>query len=214
MIKSLIIVGAGTGISSAVANRFGDEGYRIGLISRDKLKTEKLLQQLSDKGVTAFYQQADAGNIEQLQLALTDLSTKLGGVSILLYNAAVLKGTHIMQLPIAVLMQEFQVNVAAALASVQVLFSDLKLNKGAVLFTGGGLASNPSPLYGSLSIGKAGLTNLALQLNERLSEDDIYAGILTIKQKVDPSNPTNSPEVMASLFWNMAQERKHAEIII
>ena len=57
-----------------------------------------------------------------------------------------------------------KVNVGAALESIKFLYNDLKSNGGAVLLTGGGLANHPHHMYGSLSIGKADIRNLALRL--------------------------------------------------
>ncbi len=42
MNNNIIIFGYGTGISKAVAHKFGKEGYKIGLVARNAQKLEKL----------------------------------------------------------------------------------------------------------------------------------------------------------------------------
>jgi short-subunit dehydrogenase len=212
MPKSLIIIGYGPGISMALATRFGAEGYTLGLISRTR--PESLLTQLAEAGITAHFEVADASNIPALQQALQRLSAKLGGVGTLVYNAAALKAADILQLSPEELVQDFGVNVAAALGSVQALLADLKKTSGAVLFTGGGFATHPDPQYGSLSIGKAGLRNLAFQLHQQLRPAGVYVGLLTIRQHVSSHDPVYSPAALAEHFWQMAQERTAPETTV
>jgi short-subunit dehydrogenase len=211
MKKSVIIIGAGPGISTAIAEKFGQERYQIGLISRSVTKGQTLVQNLTTKKITAFFEAADAGILDELQQALTRLSAKLGGVSVLVYNAAVLKAKDIMSESSQELAKDFNVNVAAALESTKILYNELKEHQGTILFTGGGLAIDPDARYGSLAIGKAGLRNLAFQLHERLKQDLIYVGLLTITQKVKPDNPKGSPALVAEQFWKLLQERSELE---
>ena len=42
MQKSILIIGAGTGLSLGVAQKFGEQGYKVGLISRNADNLEKL----------------------------------------------------------------------------------------------------------------------------------------------------------------------------
>jgi NAD(P)-dependent dehydrogenase (short-subunit alcohol dehydrogenase family) len=212
MVKSLIIIGYGPGLSSALATRFGAEGYTLGLVSRTR--HDDSLTQLAEAGITAHFEAADAGDIPALQQALQRLSTKLGGVGTVVYNAAVLKATDILEVAPQHLVQEFSINVAAALGSVQALLTDLKKASGAVLFTGGGLGTHPDPQYGSLSIGKAGLRSLASQLHQRLQPEGIYVGLLTITQGIRPGDPTYSPSALAEYFWQMAQARTSLETTV
>ena len=214
MRKSIIIIGAGPGISTAIAEKFGQKEYQVGLISRDTTKGDQLIQNLSAHGITSFFEAADAGDLVALQQALTKLSVRLGGVDMLIYNAAALKSKDILLESGEQLTNDFRVNVAAALESVKILYKDLKKNHGAVLFTGGGLATHPHPQYGSLSIGKAGLRSLALQLHDRLKQDLIYVGLLTITQSVTTDNPVYSPAIMAEQFWKMHEERIQAELVL
>lgn len=81
-----------------------------------------------------------------------------------------------------------------------------------VLLTGGTLALTPYAPYGSLSLGKAGIRNLAQQLHARLKADGIYVGTLTIAGGVDRDSPTHSPALLADLFWQMAQDRTTVEV--
>ena len=169
---------------------------------------------MAEAGITAHFEVADAGNIPALQRALQQLSAKLGRVGTVVYNAAALHATDILQVSPAALLQDFGVNVAGALGSVQALLADLQKSGGTVLLTGGGLGTHPDPHYGALSIGKAGLRNLALQLHQRLQPEGIYVGLLTITQGIGAGDPTYSPEALAEHFWQLAQQRTSPETIV
>jgi hypothetical protein len=70
----------------------------------------------------------------------------------------------------------------------------------------------PSPSYGTLSIGKAGIKNLALQFNERLKPDGIYVGTLTINGMVSPESDKTSPVKLAQHYWDICANRIEAEV--
>lgn len=212
MNNALLLIGAGPGIGIALADLFGQHGYRVGLINRQPGKVAEQVAQLTAKGIEVYSEAADASQPAELARAITALQVKLGPVSALIYNAAAMKAVDILAETPETLTQDFQLNVAGALQSVQLLHADLKATQGVVLLTGGGFALTPYPAYGSLSIGKAGVRNLAQQLNERLKDDGIYAGTLTITGNVRPDSPTHSPALLAGLFWQMAQDRTAFEV--
>src|SRR5580692_1279403 len=96
MSKSILIIGAGPGISTAVAKKFGQNGYSIGLINRNVETAKAIINSLAEKGITAFSSPADVADTAALQGAITDLKQKLGGINVLLYNAAAIKVKNIL----------------------------------------------------------------------------------------------------------------------
>lgn len=213
MKKSILIIGAGPGLSAEIARKFGLEGYQIGLISRNSSKLNEIIEKLEAEGIPAFAASADAANIKDLKAAIKLIREHLKSIDILVYNAAVLKQQDILTENGESLLADLSVNVSGALESVKFLHRDLKDNEGAVIFTGGGLANTPDAAYGSLSIGKAGLRNLAFQLHNRLAEDHIYVGIITINGGISTSSTNYSPTALAGLFWDMANKRGLIETV-
>ena len=53
--KSILIIGAGTGLSLGVARKFGKQGFKVGLISRSKSNLEKLAETLNTEGIESYY---------------------------------------------------------------------------------------------------------------------------------------------------------------
>jgi short-subunit dehydrogenase len=209
--KTIIIIGAGPGIGIAVAERFGKAGYKVGLISRDIINSENITERLKSIGIIAYAAQADVKQPEQLRVALKKLIGDLGGLGVVLYNAAVLKSKNIMEETGSDLIDDLKVNLSGALDTLHIVREGLLASNGAMLITGGGLSDYPSAQYGSLSIGKSALKSLALQLNKELKPAGIYVGLLTINGSVNPNDPKYSPAKMAEQFWEMAQIRNQAE---
>lgn len=213
MSKSIIIVGAGEGVSGAAARKFGKEGFSVGLISRDPEKITALVKELRANGVHVFIANAEVANTNQLKTALDTLKSQLGKINTLLYNAAFIKEKNILEENSVSLLDSFKVDVGGALESVKLLLPDLEEEEGTILITGSALSLNPSATYGALSIGKAGVRSLALQLHEALKSKNIYVGTLTIAGYVQPESESHSPNLLADSFWDMYQKREFAEVV-
>lgn len=212
MTKNVIIIGAGPGLSTGLAEKFGKEGFAIGLISRNADKLQQQIQDLEKQGIKAYFATADAYEKDSLSHAIASLKTRMGAIHTLIYNAAALKMKNLMDETTDELVDDFKISVANAFHSVKILHDDLKENKGAVLMTGGSFAINPSPQFGSLSLGKASLKSLAFQLNEVLKSDNIYVGTVTINGYIHHGSETHSPKILAEKFWELHQNREAIEI--
>ncbi len=213
MQKSIIIVGMGPGVSLGIAEKFGQEGYSVGMISRNAEKLLAYVQELQQKGITAYFATADVTDTAQLQTALHTLRDQLGGVDILQYNAVDYRMGNILDETLESLTNGFTASVGNALVAVKTLLPDLKKSQGAVLLTGGGSANYPNPDMASISLSKAGILNLAKQLNQVLGKEGVYVGTVTIAGWIQPDSPTHSPKILAELFWKLAQERNQVEIV-
>lgn len=212
MAKNLIIIGAGPGLSNSIAEIFGKEGFRVGLISRKAEKLEKIVSALEDKGVTASCATADAGDKKELTEAIDELRERMGKLTCLVYNAAVLKKKNILEESTEQLHEDLSLSAINAQHAVKHVLSDLKQNKGSVLMTGGGLALDPNPEMGSVCLGKALLRNLTFQLNKALDKDGVFAGIVTVCDQIREESETYSPHIIAQKFWQLHQNRSKPEI--
>jgi short-subunit dehydrogenase len=211
MNKSILIVGAGTGLSLGVALKFGKQGYKVGLISRSNDNLEKLNNQLKAENITSFYKSADIKNEKQLQEAISELTVQLGGIDTLLYNAANVKIKHLLEENQESLVDDFMLNVVGAHQAFQLVYLQLQERKGSMLISGGGLAFHPHQNLGSLSLGKAGIRNLALQLTAIGQEKGIYVGILNITDRIFPESLKHSPKILAEKFWTLNINRTITE---
>lgn len=212
MKKSILIIGAGPGVSTGIAEKFGQEGFKVGLISRNVEKLQGQINDLQAKGIEGVFATADAYDADALEAAIKNITAQLGRVDVLIYNAAALKMKALMTETTAELVEDFKITVANAFHAAKVLYPELKQNKGTILLTGGGFALQPSPQFGSLSLGKAGLRSLAYQLHESLKADDIHVATVTINGYIQPSSETHSPKILAEKYWSLYHDKNQIEI--
>ncbi|MET0463936.1 MAG: SDR family NAD(P)-dependent oxidoreductase [Chitinophagaceae bacterium] len=212
MKKSILIISAGPGLSRSVAEHFGKQGFTVALVSYNQPMLDELHAYLQQKGIESIEAVADVANAADLQRAILELADKVGGFDVVHYNAAVVKAKDIMEESADSLVSEFTINAAHALLALQTAYPGLSAKQGALLLTGGGLGLVPNAGWGSLSIGKAGLRSLALQLHDRLRSEGIYVGLLTIDGLIDVKSATHNPTTLAGLFWKLYSERDAVEI--
>ena len=213
MKKTIIIIGMGQGLSFGVAQKFGKEGYNIGMISRSSEKLEGFKNQLASLGITSEFAPADVADTAQMVKAIRELKSKLGVIHVLHYNAVDYRYVHILKETVEELSTGFKISVANAFAASMELRDELKQNNGAILFTGGGSGNNPSPDMASISLGKAGIKNLTLQLHQALKPEGIFVGTVVINGAIDPASAKYSPDNIANKFWELNEKRGQVEIV-
>lgn len=202
------IVGAGPGVSLGVARAFAAEGFTICLIARSLDKLNSVAAKLRDEGVQALPFAADAGDERSLRAAFEQIRSAAGETEVLVYNAYAFHPGMPSTLAVDDLMADFAVSVAGALAAVKAVLPAMKAaGSGTILFTGGGLALQPSAPAASLSIGKAGLRSLAFSLFEELRPSGIHAATVTICGPVQEGTHF-SPDLIAREFLALHQQKQ------
>jgi NAD(P)-dependent dehydrogenase (short-subunit alcohol dehydrogenase family) len=194
------IVGAGPGLGAALARRFAAGGYAILGLLRGAPKNGPLPD--------TIYWPADAADPENLAGALEGGARALGApIDVLIYNAY--RATMLQPGPSALdplqAGEDLKVNVIGALAASRAVLPAMReAGHGSLLFTGGGLALDPTGWLpaASLAIGKAGLRSLALTLHTELAPSGIHAGTITIAGQIAPGTAFD-PRAIAEAFWAM-----------
>ncbi len=200
------IVGAGPGVSLAVARRFGREGFRIALIARRENALADYQVELATAGVESFGFAADAGDARSLRGAFERIANQLGPTAVLVYNVAANAPGSPSTLDGERLVEAFRSNVVGALvASQQVIPQMQTTGSGTMLFTGGGLALSPWPQAAALAVGKAGLRNLVYSLAAELEPAGIHVATVTIAGMVQPGTEFD-PERIADVYWQLHSE--------
>lgn len=204
--KNCLIVGAGEGVSQAIARRFGNGDFRVGLVSRNASNLQALATDLMTDGVDAYWATADAGDATELPSAISSLIDKMGKCDVLIYNAAVLKPGNPLDVNADQIATELEVNVLGAHRAVSIVApSMIERGHGAILFTGGGLSLEPFPEWTSLAMGKAALRSFAISLFKELSPQGVHVSVLAICGIVESGGPFD-PEEIAKEYWRVATD--------
>jgi len=205
------IIGAGPGISYSVAQKFGKQGFKVALISRNEEKLKQQVSMLAGLGIEAMYAVGDVANETSLKLALTQIKNSYGQAKMILYNAAaidLLNLKDIMELNWSTIRNELDVNVGGAfVVGKEILPYFLKENNGKIFFTGGGLALQGDPQWASISIGKAALRNLVQSFVRKAENTNVHVAQLTVCGFVNPTDKKYSPQAIAEQFWKLYNQK-------
>src|SRR5206468_651034 len=137
--KTIVVVGFGPGISTAVAEKFGKEGFAVALVARNVQRLAAGVAALKTKGIKAAAFPADAAEPAAIRGAIAKARAELGPVTAIHWNAY--SGGGLDDLLTAdpnVVGRVFDVGIVGLLAAVQEALPDLKSAKdGAILVTNG-----------------------------------------------------------------------------
>ncbi len=202
MSKSIMIVGAGPAIGRGVAQKFGKAGWTVVLTARNPDRLAEEAAALSAKGIAVHTVPADATDPVALRAALAKGDELTGGLTVVHFNAAVVRIQDLFSMTDAEVTSDLAINVAAGLHTIRAavgLFSD---RGGTILVTGGGIATKPNANAASLGVGKAAMRNLVEALAKSLAERGIRITLATVREKILPDSPESVG--IADVMWELA----------
>ena len=202
---TIAIVGAGTGLGAAVARRFGAEGFKIALISRDQSKLDRLAAELAAEGLTARGYAASVRDPQALSQALAQAATDLGPIEVLEYSPIPQREflRPVLETTVEDLTAAVEFSIYGPVTAVhQVLDGMRSLGRGSILFVNGGSGARPNKAVAGTSIAFAGEAAFANMLHDSLAGENIHVGQLIIPGAIEPGHPHNDPAVLAGLLWD------------
>ncbi|WP_134091090.1 SDR family oxidoreductase [Olivibacter sp. XZL3] len=226
MNKTIVIIGAGSGIGKAIAERFGKEGFQVALISRNADKLLPIVKSLSEKGIKIEAFTADVLHHTSLKSALENVKSRFGGIDVLEYSPAVYDDIQTPRnINVINLQKELNFHLLGAVAAIQEVLPELiEKRNGAILFTTAVSALYPVTFTASIGVAIGALLNYARVLHQDLKTDGIYAGIVMVAGWVVEKGQEHQdkgdgislvfPEDVAEKHWQLFNERNTIEAIV
>lgn len=228
MAGTIVVCGYGTGISEAVARRFGREGYAVALVARSAEKVEAGAAALREAGVKARGFACDLGDPEAVRRLIRDAGAALGPVAVIHWNAYSSRAGDLLSASAADLRSAFDVGVVGLVAALQEALPAMKGQPdAAVLITGGGFSAYDPRVdamtvqYRAMGLGlaKAAQHKLSGLLHERLKGEGVYVGEVVVMGSVkgtafDGGQATLAPDTVAERFWTLHRERREVSVAI
>jgi short-subunit dehydrogenase len=222
MAKTIVVVGFGPGISTAVAEKFGSSGFSVALVARSEERLAAGVKALQAKGVQAGAFAADASDPASIRKAVAKARAGLGPITVLHWNAyGGAEAGDFVTADSAAVRGVFAVAIVGLLAAVQEALPDLKASKeGAILVTNGAfgelspqmdeLAANLKTM--GLALANAAKHKLVGLLSQRLKADGVYVGEVMVAGSVkgsawDRGNAGLESAAIANKFWELYQAR-------
>ena len=177
---SILVIGAGPGVSGSVARRFARDGHDAGLIGVDEGQLTTLADELGALGVAAHHEVADITDADACTAAVRRLAERLGRVDVLHFNPSAYREADALSLTVPELLQDVTLGVGALLTALQA--ARPSMTAGArVTATGSMAADKPSPGVASLGVQKAALRNLVQSIDGALRDEGIRAVSVTVR---------------------------------
>lgn len=114
--KTALITGAARGIGLAFAKSFVAEGARVAIADIDLPNAEKAAAKLGDAAIAI---EMNVASQESIDSAVSDAVEQLGGLDILVNNAAVFSAAPLVEIERADFNKVFEINVAGTLFTMQ-----------------------------------------------------------------------------------------------
>lgn len=221
MSKTILIGGYGSGISQAVAEKFGAEGFSVALVARSEEKLVAGAKALAAKGVNAGAFPADLGDPASVKAMVAKVRAALGPITIVQWTAYSGAAGDLLTADAAAIRSVYDVAVTGLVTAVQEALPDLRKEKdAAVLVTNGGLGFYDPKVDAmgvqwnamGLSIANAAKHKLVGLLAEKLRVDNVYVGEVVVLGSVkgtafDNGSATLEAKTIAARFWEIYRAR-------
>lgn len=221
MTKTIIIAGFGPGISTAVAERFGREGFQLALVGRSQARLDAGVAALTAKGFKARAFTADLSDSAQARQVVRKVRDAMGPITVLQWTAYASAAGDLLSSDEAAVHAALGIATTSLLAAVQEALPDLrKQPDGAVLVTNGGLGYFDAKIdamaaqWGSmgLALANAAKHKLVGLLAEKL-RGQVYVGEVVVLGIVkgtafDSGKAVIEASTVAARFWDLYVARK------
>jgi NADP-dependent 3-hydroxy acid dehydrogenase YdfG len=203
---TIAIIGAGKGLGLAAARRFGQEGYSVALIARNKDNLDSIASTLNGEGTTAQGFPADVRDTASLQTALEQAAEQLGPIEVLQYSPVPAKEfmRPVLETDAEDLTGPVELSIYGPVtAARQVIPGMRSLGRGTILLVNGSSAVRPRGSVTGTSIAFAGESAYGQLLHEALAPEGIHVGQLIIPLGIGGGDPEHEPEALADTLWRI-----------
>lgn len=228
--KSIVICGAGPGLSSSVAKRYGQEGYEVVLVSRHQESLDKIAENLKSESITTYTVTGDLSKPGDMA-DLASRIRKVSGDPDVLYYAptspdmafvpAAKLTVNTLQTTTNLLVSSFIALIGEFLGHMQEQHSGAILTaQGATALTGTPNMSGPGPAM-------AAQRNYLQALGFELENSGVFVGRVYISALIKgsaihrrmeesgrkaPAAALVDPDTLAKKLWDMHQHGHPHEV--
>ena len=203
-----IVIGAGPGIGTSVAQRFAREGLAVAVLARSRATVDAALASVAAIRSDTVGVTADVTDEHAVRAALDQVVDRLGVPEVLVYNAALIQSDVLGELTASEQLDAWAVNVVGAITAAAHLGQAMaQTGRGTILLTGG--MPEPVPDVTSLSLGKAGVRALAQLVSRAYEPSGVHVATITVGGTVAPGSAFD-PDEIAEQYWRLHTQPRGA----
>ncbi|MFZ3088958.1 MAG: SDR family oxidoreductase [Methylotenera sp.] len=213
--KRILLTGATGGIGKHLALMLVRKGANLALVGRDVNKLEELAKEIASKGGNAKIIVADfevAGTAQQVASQATE---KLGGIDIVINNAAILDFIQFEDQSPERIEQMIHTNVTAPILLAHAVLPQFKTrNQGHFVMIGSILGSLGFPHYATYCASKFAVHGFSQALRRELVDTNIGVTYIAPRGVNTPMNDASTLAMLAKTGGNLDEPEKVAAIVV
>ena len=213
--NTALIVGAGAGLSAALARALAKDGIKVALAARSTGDLDSLVM---ETGARAFA--CDASERAQVDKLFADVDAALGAPDVVIYNASFRTRGPFVELDPADVEKSLAVTAYGAfLVAQQAARRMLPHKHGAIMLTGASAGVKGYPQSAPFAMGKFALRGLAQSMARELSPQGIHVihvvvdGGIRSDRRPDPAGNPDSmldPDAIAASYMHLLYQPRSA----
>ena len=210
MQESVLIVGAGSGLSESIARLCSSKRMKVVLAARDINKLKKLKKEISADTI-----KCDSTNIKSVSNLFKKVDQIIGTPNLVIYNPSKSLGGSIADIDPKKAHEALNVSCYGGfLVAQQAAKRMLKKKRGSIFFTGATASIKGFPKSSVFAMGKFGLRGLAQSLARELHPQNIHIGHFIIDGGIGQENygsyKTIHPDEIAKIYLQFHYQDKSA----
>lgn len=218
MNKVCVVLGVGPGNGEAFVRRFSGEGFQVAMLAR----SEDYLKQLEQSVTGAHAFVCDLMAPDQIATVLAAIESKLGPVSVMMYNAGGGVFKNVEEASLDEFEANWRLNVQGLVAATKAALPQLRQHDTAsIIITSASAATRGRANTAPFASAKAAQRSLAQSLARQLGPEKIHVANVVIDGVVDlprtrewladkPDDFFVKPAAVADAAWNLCQQHPSA----
>jgi NAD(P)-dependent dehydrogenase (short-subunit alcohol dehydrogenase family) len=210
--RSVLIVGAGSGISASLARALSRAGLRVGLAARNVKKLAVLASEAKAQTFTV-----DASDPAAVARLFEDADLQLGEIDVVIYNASTRARGPLVELDPEDVRRSIEVSAFGGFLVTQQAGGRLRpRGHGAILLTGASASLKGFALSAAFAMGKFALRGLAQSAARELGPKGIHVAHFVIDGGVrsatrpDEGDRTLDPDGIAQTYLDVLRQPRNA----
>ncbi len=213
MAETALIVGAGAGLSAALARRLARDGVQIALAARS---VDKLADLAAETGAKTYA--ADCSQQADVERLFTSLDSDLGAPDLVVYNPSYRTRGPLVDLDPAEVEKALRITCFGGFLVGQAAARRmLAAGHGSIQFTGASAGVKGYPNSAPFAMGKFGLRGLAQSMARELAPKNIHVahfvidgGILPPGAAADDADKWLHPDAIAETYVHVHRQHRSA----
>jgi 3-oxoacyl-[acyl-carrier protein] reductase len=204
--KRVLVTGSTGGIGEGIAKGFAQEGATVIVNGRREAEAKRVVADITGAGGKAIMAVGDLATDEGVESVLGRITDELGGLDILVNNAAGGEHQNDMQASATMWLNSYNINVLSMVRLIQKALPAMREQGwGRIINISSAAAVQPSPGMGVYSTTKAAVNNLTVTLAQSLDNDNVTINTVSPGAIITPAMVDMAKEQGMASTWEEAE---------